>query len=153
MDLIGNSCILPWSLRCYDRSCFRGVTTYDWYRYLHNMVYVYYVSFHYTDMIAFPKMSMQPDVLCHRYLRQNRLICNIVLYLLNTKINLLWIMTTNWFLIYVYRLITRYRKLGKQQRLSVKVSMRWDVLWPAPCSIYVVADFKRLGRLDVLKHH
>jgi len=69
---------------------------------------------------------MQPDALCHRYLRQNRLICNIVLYLLNTKINLLWIMTTNWLLIYVYRLITRYRKLGKQQWLSVKVSMRWD---------------------------
>jgi hypothetical protein len=27
------------------------------------------------------------------------------------------------------------------------------LLWPPPCSIYVVADFKRLERLNVLKQY
>jgi hypothetical protein len=115
--------------------------------------YLHITCFITPTWLCFPRCPCKLKHYAPRYLKQNRLICNIVLYLLNTKINLLWIMTTNWFLIYVYRLITRYRKLGKQQRLSVKVSMRWDVLWPAPRSIYVVADFKRLGRLGVLKHH
>jgi hypothetical protein len=36
------------------------------------------------------------------------------LYLLNIELILLWMMTTNWFLMYVYRLIIWYRKLRKQ---------------------------------------
>jgi hypothetical protein len=51
----------------------------------------------------------------------------------------------------MYRLITWYGKLEKQQWLSVKVSMRWDVLWPTPRSIYVKADFKRLEMLSISK--
>jgi hypothetical protein len=35
------------------------------------------------------------------------------LYLLNIELILLWMMTTNWFLMYVYRLIIWYRKLRK----------------------------------------
>jgi hypothetical protein len=46
---------------------------------------------------------------------------------------------------YIYRLIIGHINLEKQQQLSVKMSMRWDVLWPTPHSIYIVADFKRLG--------
>jgi hypothetical protein len=74
-------------------------------------------------------------------------------HLLNTRLFFLWMMTINLFLIYVYRFITWYRRLGKQQQLSVKVLMRWDVLWPALRLIYVVVKFKRLERLSILKWH
>jgi hypothetical protein len=52
-----------------------------------------------------------------QYLKQIRLVYNIFLQLLNTRLILLWMMISNWFLMYVYRLITWYRKLGKQQQL------------------------------------
>ena len=60
-------------------------------------------------------------------------------------------MTINLFLIYVYRFITWYRRLEKQQQLSVKVSMRWDVLWPTLRLIYVVVKFKRLKEVKHLE--
>jgi hypothetical protein len=130
------------------------VTSDDWYRYLHDMVYVYYKVFHYTNLVMFSETSMQSDVLCpFQYLKQIRLVYNSFLQLLNTRLILLWIMTSNWFLMYVYRLITWYRKLGKQQQLFMKVSMRLDLLWSTLRSIYIVMDFKRLERFSVLKQH
>jgi hypothetical protein len=42
---------------------FLGVATNDWYRYLHDIIYVNYASFHYTNLVVFPEMSTQPDAL------------------------------------------------------------------------------------------
>ena len=102
---------------------------------------------------CFPRRLFNPMHYAPQYLKQIRLVYNIFLQLLNTRLILLWMMTSNWFLMYVYRLITWYRKLGKQQQLFVKVSMRLDILWSTLRSIYIVMDFKRLGRLSVLKQH
>jgi len=81
------------------------------------------------------------------YLRQNWLVCNIALYLLNIRLILLWMMTTNWLSIYVYRLITWYKKFKKWQQLFVKLSMEWDVLWLPICLIYIIVGLKRLSIL------
>jgi len=88
-----------------------------------------------------------------RYPRHNCLVCNIVLHATFMKYqnNFIMEMTTNWFLMYIYRLITWYMMLKKQQQLSINVSIRLDILWPIPSSIYVVVHFKMLGRLSVLK--
>ena len=50
---------------------------------------------------------------------------------------------------HIYKLITWYGKLKKQQRLSVNVSMRWDVLWLIPCSIYGIhQEVKEIEHLE-----
>jgi hypothetical protein len=56
-------------------------------------------------------------------------------------------MTTNWFLMYVYRLITWYGKLRKQ-RLSVKISMERDIMWPTLHLILCHGGLHEVGRLE-----
>jgi len=65
------------------------------------------------------------DLLC-RYVIGRQAGLFYIQHLLNTRLILLLMMTTNWLLMYVYRLIIWYEKLKKQQQLSKKVSMRRD---------------------------
>jgi len=51
--------------------------------------------FHYTNLVAFSEIFTQPDALCPWYPKQNQLVCNIILHLLNTRIILLWKMIAN----------------------------------------------------------
>jgi len=116
------------------------------------MIYVHYTSFYYINSVVFPEIFTQPDAPCLLVSKIESIGMQYCFTFIKYHNNLLWMMITNWFLMYVYRLITWYKKLGKQQQLPMKVSMRWNVLWPTPHSIYIVADFKRLRRLSVLKH-
>ena len=59
-------------------------------------------------------------------------------------------MTTNWFLMYVYRLITWYGKLRKQQ-LSVKMSMERDILWPTLHLILCHGGLLEVGKVERLE--
>jgi hypothetical protein len=56
-------------------------------------------------------------------------------------------MTTNWFLMYVYSLITWYGKLRKQ-RLSVKISMERDILWPTLRLILCHGGLHKIGEVE-----
>ena len=58
--------------------------------------------------------------------------------------------TTNLFLIYVYGLITWYRKLRKQQ-LSMKMSIRRDVLWPTLHLILCHGGLHEVGEVECLE--
>ena len=53
--------------------------------------------------------------LLRRYVIGGRAGLFYIQHLLNTRLILLLMMTTNWFLMYVYRLIIWYEKLKKQQ--------------------------------------
>jgi len=88
-----------------------------------------------------------------QYLKQIRLVYNIFLQLLNTRLILLWMMISNWFLMYVYRLITWYRKLGKQQQLfAIREGVNEIGLTVVNTSLNLYRDgFQEVGEVKCLE--
>lgn len=58
--------------------------------------------------------------------------------------------TINLFLIYAYKLITWYIKLRKQQ-LSMKMSIRKDILWPTLHLILYHGGLHEIGEVECLE--